>query len=226
MDNQLNYNAVMAWMDFGMQNYSALEQHGQAVYNYFVHHPKAILSLDNPLLIGKVFHACLGFKEPDEDIQEVRAENAFICFSQALNSDKANVHDEASARLMMLLIGEQKHLKNKVEHACQNEHANPYSMFGMLSDGLPMDMPMATNTKMLFTAYYLYNGIINKENVINEFAISHEKNNFVYVKNHILDNCRQLDNSTSQRKIELGKIVFDKINERLIKDINLYANSI
>ena len=89
MNNQLNFNAVMAWTAFGVQDYSGLEQYGGQVYNYFVHNPCDILKLDNPLLIGKVFQVCLGFQEPDEDIQEVRAENAFLCFSQALKSDKA-----------------------------------------------------------------------------------------------------------------------------------------
>lgn len=216
----------MAWAAFGAQDYSGLEQYGGQVYNYFVHNPSEILRLDSPLLIGKVFQVCLGFQEPDEDIQEVRAENAFLCFSQALKSDKANVHDEASARLMMLLIRDQKHLKNKVEHACQNECANPYNFFSMIDDGLPSDMPMATNTKMLFTAYFLYNGIIDKEGVDNEFVNASERITFNNVRRHILDNCNQLRNSSSERKIKLGNIVYEKICERLRKDIALCSNNV
>lgn len=215
----------MAWTAFGTQDYSGLEQYGGQVYNYFVHNPSEILKLDSPLLIGKVFQVCLGFQEPDEDIQEVRAENAFLCFSQALKSDKTNVHDEASARLMMLLIRDQRHLRNKVEHACQNEHANPYSIFGMIDDGMPNDMPMAVNTKMLFTAYYLYDGIIDKANVRNEFVNVSEKSAYENVENHILDNCSQLHNTSPERKLELGRIVFEKICERLRKDIALYSDN-
>jgi hypothetical protein len=226
MNNQLNFNAVMAWTAFGAQDYSGLEQYGGQVYNYFVHNPSEILKLENPLLIGKVFQVCLGFQEPDEDIQEVRAENAFLCFSQALNSEKSNIRDEASARLMILLIRDQKHLKSKVEHACQNEHANPYSFFGMIDDGLPSDMPMATNTKMLFTAYYLYDSIIDKANVISEFVNVGERNAFENVKKHVLDNCRQLQNTSSERKAELGGIVFEKICKMLKKDIEFYSNNI
>ena len=225
MNNLLNFNAVMAWTAFGAQDYSSLERHGKEIYNYFVHNPSEILKLENPLLIGKIFQVCLGFQEPDEDIQEVRAENAFICFSQALKSEKSNVRDEASARLMMLLIRDQRHLKNKVEQSCQNEHANPYSFFGTLSDGLPNDMPMATNTKMLFTAYYLYDGIIDKATVSDEFVNSDERRTFENVKNHVLDNCSLLRNTSLDRKVELGGIVFDKICERLRKDVALYSNS-
>ena len=226
MNNQLNFNAVMAWAAFGAQDYSSLEQYGGLVYNFFVHNPCEILRLDSPLLIGKVFQVCLGFQEPDEDIQEVRAENAFLCFSQALKSDKVNVHDEASARLMMLLIRDQKHLKNKIEHACQNEHANPYNVFDMFSNSeLPNDMPMATNTKMLFTAYYLYDSIIDKTNVINEFVNAEERNTYENVKKHVLYNCHQLQNTSSDRKAELGGIVFEKIINRLRKDIELYSNN-
>lgn len=203
-----------------------LDEHGKAIYNYFVQKPAEILQLDRPLLIGKVFQVCLGFREPDRDIQEVRAENAFICFSQALKSDKQNVHDEAAARLMMLLIQGQRYLQNKVEQACQCEDANPYSFFTMLNDGLPNDMPMATNTKMLFTAYYLYDSICDKANIINEFMNANEKNMFEHVKNHVLDNCNQLARTPQRRKAELGNTVFDKICKQLRKDIELYSNSL
>lgn len=215
---------MSAWVAFGTQDYYGLERHSKEIYNYFVHNPEEILQLDNPLLIGKVFQVCLGFQEPDEDIQEVRAENAFICFSQALKSDKTNVHDEASARLMMLLIQNQRHLMKQVENACKNGNVNPYDFLSMFSDGLPNDMPMATNTKMLFMAYYLYDGIIDKANVSNEFVNAGERNVFENTKKHVLDNCNLLHNTTANRKIELGGIVFDKICKKLQKDIELYSD--
>ena len=154
---------------------------------------------------------CLGFQEPDEDIQEVRAENAFICLSQALKSEKSNVHDEAAARLMMLLIRDQRHLKNKVEQSCQNENADPFNFLGMIDDGLPSDMPMATNTKMLFTAYHLYDGIKDKANVSGEFVNADERRAFENVKRHVLENCSQLQNTSFGRKAELGGIVFIRV---------------
>lgn len=223
MNNQLNYNAIMAWTAFGVQDYSGLEKYGQNVYNYFVHKPVAILELENPLLIGKVFQICLGFQEPDEDIQEVRAENAFLCFSQALKSDETTIHDEAAARLMMLLMHEQRHLINQVERACQNGYVNPYSLVSMLTTGLPKDMPLATNTKMLFTAYFLYNSVIDKVNVNHVFINVYEKKIFEYVENHVIDNCRQLTGTSPNRKVELGSIVFDKIYEKLQNDVEEYS---
>ena len=225
MNNLLNFNAISAWTAFGVQDYAGLERHGNEIYNYFVHNPGELLKLDSPLLIGKVFQVCLGFQEPDEDIQEVRAENAFLCLSQALESGKTNVHDEASARLMMLLIRDQIHLINKVEQACRNEHANQFNVLDMFDDGLPMDMPMATNTKMLFTAYYLYDRIINKANVSGEFVNVGEKNAYENVKRHVIDNCNQLNNTSLKRKIELGNIIFEKIYKRLRKDITLYSSN-
>lgn len=65
MDNALSYNAMMAWTAFGKQDYSTLEQHASAIYNYFVHNPSELLTIDSPLLIGKIFQVCLGFQEPD-----------------------------------------------------------------------------------------------------------------------------------------------------------------
>ena len=226
MDNALSYNAMMAWTAFGMQHYSTLEQHAKEIYNYFVHKPLELLNIDSPLLIGKIFQVCLGFKEPDQDIQEVRAENAFMCFSKALNSEKQNVHDEAAARLMMLLIQWQRYLINKVEQACQGPCANPYNILDMLNVGLglPNDMPMATNTKMLFTAYYLFDSIIDKTNVIDEFIVPHEKKVFINVKKHVLENCDLLERIPQYRKAELGKIVFDKICKQLRNDIEAYSN--
>lgn len=225
MNNQLNTSAFMAWTAFGVQDYSGLEKHGGDIYNYFVHHPAELLNLDGPLLIGKVFQVCLGFQEPDEEIQEVRAENAFLCFSQALKTNRTDIHDEAAARLMLLLIRDQKHLIGKVEQACQNENASPYSFMGILDDGLPMDMPMATNTKMLFTAYYLYDSIRDKANVSNEFVNAGERNAYENVRKHVIDNCNQMGKTTSERKAELGNIVFGKICERLRKDIEMYSHS-
>ena len=45
------------------------------------------------------------------------------------------------------------------------------------------------------------------------------------VKKHIIDNFNQLSNRPSERKIELGGIVFEKICERLRKDIALYSSN-
>ena len=84
---------------------------------------------------------------------------------------------------------------------------------------------MATNTKMLFTAYYLYDSIIDKTNVINEFVNAEERNTYENVKKHVLYNCHQLQNTSSDRKAELGGIVFEKIINRLRKDIELYSNN-
>lgn len=223
MNNVLNYNACMAWIAFGLRNYSDLEKYSDKIYNHFVHNPSEILKLDSPLLIGKIFQICLGFQEPDEDIQEVRAENAFLCFSQALKSDKPNIRDEASARLMMLLIRDQKHLIKQVEVACQSAGYNPYDIVNMLSNRLPNDMPMATNTKMLLASYYLYDCIIDKTGVCNEFVSPIERNAFESVKSHTLDNCSKLTNQASSRKIELGGIVFEKIRKKLQRDIESYS---
>lgn len=226
MDNILSYNAMMAWTAFGNQDYSTMERHAKEIYNYFVRKPSELLNIDNPLLIGKVFQVCLGFQEPDQDIQEVRAENAFLCFSRALNSMKQNIHDEAAARLMILLIQWQKFIINKVEQACQGQYTNPYSFFAVLNNGLPNDMPMATNTKMLFTAFYLFDRIIDKKNVVNEFIIPNEKKTFEYVKKHVLDNCNMLEKTPQYRKSELGCIVFDKIYNQLREDIELFSNNV
>ena len=49
--------------------------------------------------------------------------------------------------------------------------------------------------------------------------------NFKEVRSHIIENCQLLNNTTSVRKIELGQIVFEKICERLRKDIQLYVDS-
>ena len=222
MNNQLNLTAIQALSAFQAQNYSELERLGSNIYNFFVHNPGDILNLENPLLVGKVFHVCLGFQEPDEDIQEVRAENAFICFSQVLNSSNNAIHDEACARLMMLLIREQRHLVGKVEQACRNENASPYNFFAILDDGLPGDMPMAANTKMLFTAYYLYDCIMDKANVSSAFTVPMEERSYINVKDHVLDNCRQIDTSLD-RIIELGKIVVNKVRSKLRNDIERYS---
>ena len=86
-------------------------------------------------------------------------------------------------------------------------------------------MPMATNTKMLFTAYYLFDEIIDKKNVVNEFIVPNEKKAFEYVKKHVLDNCNMLERTPQYRKSELGNIVFNKICKQLREDIESYLNN-
>ena len=49
---------------------------------------------------------------------------------------------------------------------------------------------------------------------------------FEYVKKHVLDNCRQLHNTSLERKAELGGIVFEKIYKKLRKDIELYSSNL
>lgn len=225
MNDQLTNYALMAWTAFEEQDYPTLERYGAILYNHFVHNPTDILNLKNPLLVGKVFQACLGFEEPDYDVQEVKAENAFLCFSQSLNSDCSGVHDEACARMMILLIREMKYLKNKVEQSCSGNCANPYSILALLNDGMPNDMPMAANTKMLFTAYYLYTEMLNKDCVANEFVIPNEKQLFEQVKYHVIYNCNQIARTSNTRTAQLGKIVYDKVCEQLRKDIQSYSGS-
>lgn len=218
-----NTDEAKAWKAFVNKNYFVLEQYGANVYNYYVHHPLDLLKPENPLLVGRVFHVCLGFNEPDTDIQEVRAENAFLCFSQAILSSSVSVHDEAAARMLMLLIQYQNFLKDKVAEACRNEDASPLDVMYMIGDDMPADMPIATNTRMLYAAYYLYNEINNEASVIEGFVKSNESISYKNIVNHIVTNCAQLHNSTSERKIELGKIIYDKVKEKLESDIRRYS---
>lgn len=212
-----------AWNAYCSKNYSALGQYGNNVYNHFVHHPAELLKLKNPLQTGKVFQVCLGFNTPDEDIQEVRAENAYICYSQALLSDKVNIRDEAAARLMILLIRDRAHLIDKVEMACRGNNdspLNPLSYF--MGADMPHDMPTSVKTRMLYAAYYLYFMIVDKERVRKHVTPDSEV--YIKVEEHVIYNCSQLTNSTNNRKIELGEIVYKKVADKIRTDIELYSS--
>ena len=87
-------------------------------------------------------------------------------------------------------------------------------------------MPVATNTKMLYSAYYFYDSIVNKDMVSNEFVNVVERGAFENVKNHVINNCNQMDNISSERMVELGRIVFEKICSRLRKDIDMYSQGL
>ena len=91
---------------------------------------------------------------------------------------------------------------------------------------MPYDMPLATNTKMLFVAYSLYESIQEKLNVDEEFINPIEREAFRYVRAHVLDNCNQFTKTKPQRMAELGKIVFDKICKKLRSDIEEYSDMI
>ncbi|MDE6448766.1 MAG: transposase, partial [Muribaculaceae bacterium] len=110
------------------------------------------------------------------------------------------------------------------QHYSKAVKTRQISIFALLNDGLPDDMPMATNTKMLYAAYYLFDKINNKTNIVNEFIIPNEKKAFEHVKKHVLENCNMLDRTPQHRKAELGNIVFDKICKQLRDDIELCSN--
>ena len=87
---------------------------------------------------------------------------------------------------------------------------------------MPNNMPIATNPKMLYAACYLYDCIKDKENLSQEFVNEMEWIIFNHVMIHINDNLSTLK-SSHQERIEIGKIVVEKIYDALCNDINEYA---
>lgn len=225
MDNLLNYNALMAWTAFGMRDYAKLLKHGREVYSYFVQNPQVLLNLDSPLLIGKIFQVCLCFKEKDERVLEERAENALLCFKQALKSDKMNVHDEACARLMILLICDDKYLKRKICQAFGDNYSCPWNFDDNKNEGLPDDMPKVTNIKLIYAAYYLYDRIFDKDNIENELINIDEKNAYEQVKDYVFRSFYMPDIDNPKRIAELGSIVFEKICQKILGDYESYAKN-
>lgn len=225
MDNLLSYNAMMAWAAFGMQDYVRLAKHGNEIYNYFAQDPQALLNLDSPLLIGKIFQACLVFKEKDERTLQIRAENALLCFIQALKSDNLSVHDEACARLMILLICDDKYLKRKICQAFGDNYNSPWDFDNNQNYGLPDDMPKVTNIKLIYAAYFLYDSILDKENVEDEIISVIEKHTYEQVKDYIFRSFYMLDIDNPKRIVELGSIVFDKICQKILGDYESNAKN-
>ena len=85
------------------RNFQVLASAASNLYNHFVHNPKDYINVESPLAVGSIFASCLGYQEPDEDIQEVRAENAIYCLTQSVESQN-EVNRNLSAAYLFLVF--------------------------------------------------------------------------------------------------------------------------
>ncbi len=85
------------------RNFQVLASAASNLYNHFVHNPKDYINVESPLAVGSRFASCLGYQEPDEDIQEVRAENAIYCLTQSVESQN-EVNRNLSAAYLFLVF--------------------------------------------------------------------------------------------------------------------------
>lgn len=85
------------------RNFQVLASAASNLYYHFVHNPKDYINVESPLAVGSIFASCLGYQEPDEDIQEVRAENAIYCLTQSVESQN-EVNRNLSAAYLFLVF--------------------------------------------------------------------------------------------------------------------------
>lgn len=87
MTANYEYIAQCAMDAYKQSDTIAFEQYANQLYNYFVHNPYDLKMCSKPGLIGSVFSYSLSIPNNDEDIQTVRAENAFYSFCRILMRD-------------------------------------------------------------------------------------------------------------------------------------------
>ena len=116
------------------RNFQVLASAASNLYNHFVHNPKDYINVESPLAVGSIFASCLGYQEPDEDIQEVRAENAIYCLTQSVESQN-EVNRNLSAAYLFLVFSihadGNRSVVQKLHFHVRSKFARAY----LLSDG-------------------------------------------------------------------------------------------
>ena len=137
-------NALDAWK---IQDWNVLSTNANAVYNHFVHHPEDFLSIEYPLTVGSVFFVMLGYTTPDEDIQEVRAENMLLCLSKCLENPAEK--RLAAMRLFLLFSMHFSHLQKKLDRVWSSH--TQYDIFSRIMSSKQLQMNVLAYLSSLFT---------------------------------------------------------------------------
>lgn len=96
-----------------LANYREMEQASCNLYNYFTHNPQELFNTPHYLDVGLAFFLSLGFNDPDSDIQEVKAENAFYCLYKSFRTDVNHIGLTATC-LFVLMHTYQQYLRQLI----------------------------------------------------------------------------------------------------------------
>lgn len=204
------------------RDFQTLEQSASNLYNHFVHCPKDYNKMEEPFVVGSVFATCLGFQEPDEDIQEVRAENAVLCLFDGINTiDEADKNISVSYLFLVFSVF-RKYLWQRVMRLFGATELGVnipgFTFFSLPSDVQSFIVEERLTTSALFDCVLMYLARFTSDETVKYLDLNEEKNAYL---SH-LDRIQSANVANRAMCEKTGKIVLEKVFENIKEDIIKY----
>lgn len=207
------------------RDFRNLEQAASCLYNHFVHNPRDYNRMEEPYVVGSVFATCLGFQEPDEDVQEVRAENAVFCLYGGINVADGVDKNLSVVYLFLVFSVFRKYLWQRVMKLFGAAEFGVY-MPGSVLLSLPSDVRsfmlaerLAINS--IFDSVLMYLFHFTSSETIKFLDLDEEKAAYLSQLNTIQS--KTVENKAMYESV--GKIVLEKVFEDIKGDIITYIQN-
>ena len=206
------------------RNFQVLASVASNLYNHFVHNPKDYINVESPLAVGSIFASCLGYQEPDEDIQEVRAENAIYCLTQSVESQNEVNRNLSAAYLFLVFSIFRKYTWQRMmklfgaPELCMNMRDCTY--FSLPKDVQAYILESDMNTDAKFNCVLSYLEQLMSEHAVLYLDLNEEKNIFMTQ----LAKLQELNINKDSLYLKTGKTILAFLYEDIKSDIMQYIN--
>ena len=206
------------------RNFQVLASAASNLYNHFVHNPKDYINVESPLAVGSIFASCLGYQEPDEDIQEVRAENAIYCLTQSVESQNEINRNLSAAYLFLVFSIFRKYTWQRMmklfgaPELCMNMRDCTY--FSLPKDVQAYILESDMNTDAKFNCVLSYLEQLMSEHAVLYLDLNEEKNIFMTQ----LAKLQELNINKDSLYLKTGKTILAFLYEDIKSDIMQYIN--
>ena len=206
------------------RNFQVLASAASNLYNHFVHNPKDYINVESPLAVGSIFASCLGYQEPDEDIQEVRAENAIYCLTQSVESQNEVNRNLSAAYLFLVFSIFRKYTWQRMmklfgaPELCMNMRDCTY--FSLPKDVQAYILESDMNTDAKFNCVLSYLEQLMSEHAVLYLDLNEEKNIFMTQ----LAKLQELNINKDSLYLKTGKTILAFLFEDIKSDIMQYIN--
>ena len=206
------------------RNFQVLASAASNLYNHFVHNPKDYINVESPLAVGSIFASCLGYQEPDEDIQEVRAENAIYCLTQSVESQNEVNRNLSAAYLFLVFSIFRKYTWQRMmklfgaPELCMNMRDCTY--FSLPKDVQAYILESDMNTDAKFNCVLSYLEQLMSEHAVLYLDLNEEKNIFMTQ----LAKLQELNINKDSLYLKTGKTILAFLYEDIKSDIMQYIN--
>ena len=209
------------------RNFQVLASAASNLYNHFVHNPKDYINVESPLAVGSIFASCLGYQEPDEDIQEVRAENAIYCLTQSVESQNEVNRNLSAAYLFLVFSIFRKYTWQRMmklfgaPELCMNMRDCTY--FSLPKDVQAYILESDMNTDAKFNCVLSYLEQLMSEHAVLYLDLNEEKNTLEVVAEKT-KKLQELNINKDSLYLKTGKTILAFLYEDIKSDIMQYIN--